>query len=82
MAVEIGDDSAGRRAAFGVSPGDENHDEPYVYVAPWSGVKCSGVFSGAAFVGAELTYKELLAAGDQRSAALEFLRRALEELRG
>jgi hypothetical protein len=80
-AVEIGDDSAGRRAAFGVSPGDDDHDEPYVYVALWSGVKPSAVFNATAFVGAELTYKELLAAGDQRRAALEFLRLALEELR-
>jgi hypothetical protein len=82
MAVEIGDDSAGRRAVFGVSPGDDNHDEPYVYVAPWSAVGSSPFFNATAFAGAELTYKDLLAADDQRNAALTFLRRGLGELRG
>jgi hypothetical protein len=82
MAVEIGDVPAGRRAVFGVSPGDDNHDEPYVYVAPWSAVGSSPFFNATAFAGAELTYKDLLAADDQRNAALTFLRQGLGELRG
>src|SRR5919204_675772 len=30
VAIELGE------ATFGVSPGDENHPEPYAYVAPWN----------------------------------------------
>jgi hypothetical protein len=51
---------SGESIVAGVSPGDEHYAEPYVYV-----------------VGTELVvleYPALLAAADQRSAALEFLR--------
>ena len=50
----------GEEIVAGMSPGDEHYAEPYVYV-----------------VGTELVvleYGALLAAGDQRAAALEFLR--------
>ena len=33
MAVELGDDAAGKRAHYGCSPGDGHHPEPYFYVA-------------------------------------------------
>jgi hypothetical protein len=52
--------AAGEELVAGVSPGDEHYAEPYVYV-----------------VGTELVvleYPALLAAGDQRATALEFLR--------
>ena len=52
--------ATGEELVAGVSPGDEHYAEPYVYV-----------------VGAELVvleYPALLAARDQRAAALEFLR--------
>ncbi|MDX6698540.1 MAG: hypothetical protein QOE65_1937 [Solirubrobacteraceae bacterium] len=66
MAVELGAQDAGRRAAYGCSPGDDTLPEPYVYVAPWG-----------AFPSSQLTYAELLAAPDQRAAALDFLRTRL-----
>jgi hypothetical protein len=52
--------ASGEEIVAGVSPGDEHHAEPYVYVV------------GTQLV--VLTYPELLAAGDQRAAALAFLR--------
>ena len=77
MAVELGAESAGQRAAYGCSPGDEDHAEPYVYVAPWEAPPEGEPWNATGFRGAELTYAELLAAGDQRELALEFLRKRL-----
>ena len=74
IAVELGSETAGRRAAYGLSPGDESHDEPYVYVAPWTARPEGELWNARGFPGAELGYTELLAARDQRAAALGFLR--------
>jgi hypothetical protein len=83
IATEIGDEGHGRRANFGASPGDENHDEPYLYVSPFNTGLASGeLWNATGFPGAELSYSELLAAEDQRRTALGFLReryRALQE---
>jgi hypothetical protein len=83
IAVELGDHAVGRRANFGGSPGDEGHDEPYLYVGPFdSGLASGELWNATGFPGAELGYSELLAADDQRRAALDFLRdryRALQE---
>jgi hypothetical protein len=73
IAVEIGSEEAGQRAAFGVSPGDAQHRQPYAYVAPWSPVE-GELWHAEGFAGAELRYEEILAAGDQREAVLEFFR--------
>ena len=35
LAVELGSEAAGAPAAYGLSPGDDDHAEPYLYVAPW-----------------------------------------------
>ena len=73
IAVELGDGEA--RANFGVSPGDENHDEPYLYVGPFdTGLASGELWNASGFPGAELGYSELLAADDQRRAALAFMR--------
>jgi hypothetical protein len=81
IAVELGDTQTG--ANFGASPGDENHDEPYLYVGPFDAGLASGeLWNATGFPGAELAYSELLGADDQRRAALDFLReryRALQE---
>ncbi len=74
IAVELGSESAGRRANFGASPGDDDHGEPYLYVGPWT-VKVSGeLWNATGFNGAELNYSELIAADDHRRAALDFMR--------
>ncbi len=80
LALELGDESAGRRAAYGASPGDELHPEPYLYVAPWSAPAPGELWNATAFSGAELSYAELLAADDQRQLALAFFRARLEAL--
>lgn len=54
------------RATYGVSPGDEHHDVPYLYVSSWDGVQVNAVgFSGA----------ELAAPGLSLGEGREFFRR-------
>lgn len=80
MAVELGAEGRGHRAAYGCSPGDEEHPEPYVYVAPWEAPPPGDLWNATAFRGAELSYDELLESDDQRARALEFLRTRLDGL--
>jgi hypothetical protein len=68
IAIEMGV----QRANYGFSPGDEHHPEPYAYVGPWTAEVSGDLWQATAFRGAELSYAELLAAADQRAAALEF----------
>jgi hypothetical protein len=79
-AVELGDERAGARAAYGCSPGDETHPEPYIYVAPWTAPPPGELWQAEGFAGAELGYASLLAAADPRALALEFLTARLEAL--
>ena len=79
-AVELGNEQAGQRAGCGGSPGDDTHPEPYLYVTPWSARPEGELWGARDFVGAELGYAELLAAPDQRAAALEFFRVRLAAL--
>lgn len=77
LAVELGQQSAGARAAYGLSPGDEQHPEPYAYVAPWVAPVPGELWQAKDFAGAELSFAELLDAPDQRAAALDFFRARL-----
>lgn len=80
LAIELGDEAAGERATYGFSPGDENHAEPYAYVAPWRPGVAGELWNAVGFGGAELGYAELLGAPDPLAAALDFFeirRRAL-----
>jgi hypothetical protein len=79
-ALELGDEGAGARAAYGCSPGDETHPEPYLYVAPWTARPAGELWQAQGFPGAELAYAELLAAGDPRVLALEFFEARLDAL--
>jgi hypothetical protein len=74
IAFELGSESGGRRANYGASPGDPDHDEPYLYVGPWNAEVSGELWNAKAFKGAELTYAELLETSDHRRAALEFMR--------
>jgi hypothetical protein len=47
VAIEFGD------ATFGISPGDEEHREPYAYVAPWSAPAPGDFWNATGFTGAE-----------------------------
>jgi hypothetical protein len=80
LALELG--RAGGRAAYGLSPGDEVHPEPYVYVAPWTAPAPGELWNATAFRGAELSYAELAAAEDQRAVALGFLGARFHALTG
>jgi len=80
MAVELGSEEAGARAAYGCSPGDEAHPEPYIYVAPWTARPEGELWNATSFAGAELSHADLLQAFDQREAALEFFRVRLRAL--
>jgi hypothetical protein len=82
LAIELGSESAGQRANFGFSPGDDDHPDPYLYVGPWTAEVSGELWNGTGFKGAELTYSELIGGDDHRGAALEFMRdryRALQE---
>jgi hypothetical protein len=81
-ALELGAESSGFRAAYGCSPGDENHREPYCYVAPWSARIGGDLWQATGFSGAELSFPELLAAEDQRGLAREFFETRLVALVG
>jgi len=62
---------------FGCSPGDGYSAVPYVYVGPWTMDGLDGEFWNAPF-GATLHFEKLLAAEDQREAAIGFLRRGAD----
>jgi hypothetical protein len=81
-ALELGDEGAGARAAYGCSPGDEHHPEPYLYVAPWTARPTGELWQAAGFPGAELAYAELLEAADPRALALRFFAMRLAALAG
>jgi hypothetical protein len=70
------------RAAYGCSPGDELHDEPHIYVAPWVAPPPGELWQATGFIGAFMPFAELLHAPDQRAAALEFFRTRLAALTG
>ena len=81
LAVELGDADAGGRAAYGASPGDAAHPEPYLYVSPWAEPPADPHWNDTAFRGASLAYSELT--GDPRAArarAVAFFRTAQEIL--
>jgi hypothetical protein len=74
IAIELGEEAGGRRANYGLSPGDEHHLEPYVYVGPWTAEVSGELWGARGFRGAELAHSELLSTPDQRAAAMDFLR--------
>jgi hypothetical protein len=56
IATELGAEAAGRRATYGVSPGDDQHPEPYAYVAPSTAPAATGpgtFWNAIGFTGAE-----------------------------
>lgn len=72
LAIEMGDEAAGLRANYGLSPGDEGHPEPYFYVGPWTARPTGELWNATGFPGAELGYRELAAAADPVVLAVDF----------
>lgn len=76
IATDLGAEGAGERATYGVSPGDAEHAEPYLYVGPWGTPRGhASLWNATGFTGAELAVAELRAADDQYATALDFFRR-------
>jgi hypothetical protein len=71
----LGNATTGGRATYGASPGDQNHDEPYLYVGAWGEIDASDEYwNETTFSGASMTYQQLRAAEDPVAAAIEFFR--------
>jgi hypothetical protein len=82
VATVLGPEAAGRRATYGVSPGDTDHPGPYAYVSTWAAPPADpALWNATAFPGAELSIDAILAAPDQRAALLTFLRDRRDALR-
>jgi hypothetical protein len=82
IAIELGSEAKGQRANYGASPGDAQHQEPYLYVTPWTAEVSGELWNATGFRGAELTYAELLDSANQRLTALEFMRERIRALTG
>jgi hypothetical protein len=64
----------------GFSPGDRDHDEPYVYVGPHDMTRLSGAYWNASF-GAVLDWADLLTDGSPANAARAFIAEGIGLLR-
>jgi hypothetical protein len=82
LAFEAGSDAAGLRANYGASPGDAEHPEPYLYVGPWTADVEGELWNANAFNGAELSYADLAAPGDQHARTAGFFGARLDALSG
>jgi hypothetical protein len=47
-----------REVTYGGSPGDENHEEPYLYVAPWTAPEPAPEWNAVGFEGAEASWTD------------------------
>lgn len=74
-AIDLGDGAAGRRGTYGGSPGDVNHDQPYLYASPWAG-RIDEFFDDPSFPGAALTHDRIRSGAD----AAGFLREARDRI--
>lgn len=73
-ATELGSESEGKRASYGASPGDADHAEPYIYVAPWGEVeRADPYWNDDAFEGASLSYSDLMRSSHPVDRAVDFL---------
>lgn len=75
LAVDMGNDSIGKRANYGASPGDATHPEPYFYVGPWGDARPGDDDYWNESFGASLPFSAIVDADNQRETALAFFRR-------
>ncbi|MSO78522.1 MAG: hypothetical protein EXQ79_02835 [Acidimicrobiia bacterium] len=76
-AIELGSEELGTRGTFGVSPGDEQHPEPYLYVTHWADVPEADYWNDTVFAGASLPYAAVATATSAHGTMLEFFRSGL-----
>lgn len=81
MSVDLGVEQVDARGTFGLSPGDDDDLDPYLYVTHWGDVPPDPYWNAEHFPGAALSVVELADAPDQREAALTFFRRGRDLLR-
>jgi hypothetical protein len=80
-ASELGSADLGKRASYGVSPGDQAHPDPYIYVAAWGPIDRSNPYwNDEAFNGSSLGYAELASSPDPAEAALTFFEKGYQIL--
>ena len=80
-AIAMGDAEVDGRATYGMSPGDHNHDEPYLYVGAWGEVdRDDPYWNETTFNGASMSFAELATADDPFVAALTFFRKGYVSL--
>ena len=68
------------RANYGVSPGDDEHREPYAYVGPWTAEVEGELWRATGFNGAEFDYASFAGAEDPVAEIVEFFRTRFEAL--
>ena len=69
------------RVNFGVSLGDQHHEVPYMYVAPWDDRRPGDAAYWSASFGAVLGYEALAGETDPVGAAVEWIGRGVAALR-
>jgi hypothetical protein len=80
VAVDAGVASRGRRATWGLSPGDGLHPEPYAYVSRWTAAPEDAFWTETAFSGISLSYQDLRSVDDPRARVLAFFEAAHRQL--
>ena len=79
-AIELGREDLGERGTFGVSPGDAEHPEPYLYVTHWTDVPDDRYWNDTAFAGASMPYATVANATSAHGTTLDFFRAGLTRL--
>ena len=74
-AIDLGFEERGARGTFGVSPGDAEHPEPYLYVTHWAEVPDDPYWSDTTFPGASLSYAAVAGSPDAAGAIGAFFAR-------
>ena len=67
---------------YGASPGDEGHDEPYLYVGPWEAPPDGPLWNARASRARRWRTPSCWRPSDRRGAALEFFRERRDALLG
>lgn len=81
LAFEMGSYDKGKRASYGLSPGDDHHPEPYLYVAAWGEIDRSDPYwNDTTFNGASLPYAGLFDSSNPAKTALDFLTTGYDKL--
>ncbi len=81
VSLEAGDFESAKAIGVGMSPGDENYDQPYFYINPWPHLDAAelpelpvpGHWHSEGFVGAIATADEILSSSEIRETLARFV---------